>query len=110
MQQGRLKAELKVLLDKVQYSTFAGTFSHNQPHPGYESTSGPSDLSVVVGRWREGDYYRSREMLRADLLRMTQHARFHEQADERAAAAGLEKYVKELFDNKPAAVASVAVA
>lgn len=36
-----------------------------------------SDLSLIEERLREGDYYRSREMLLADLLRMCRNCKVY---------------------------------
>jgi N-acetylglutamate synthase-like GNAT family acetyltransferase len=117
MQQAKLKGELKGLLDKTQYSSFAAHFAYNYQaqYAGYEDAAkGPSSLDVVVGRLREGDYYRSKEMMSADLQRMIQDALlFHvhtrggmdegevRKAEETRAATEFDLHVKELFDTKP---------
>ncbi len=85
MNQGKTNTQLKALLDKVRASihstyfrmpaAFAQSRSRDQlaPVPGQEREDEQEealDLAVVATRLRQGDYYRNKDMMRADLDRM----------------------------------------
>ena len=56
---------LKALLDKLRNSAPAAPFRNISSAHSY-----PIDLAGVTSRLRQNDFYRSREMMRADLLHM----------------------------------------
>jgi hypothetical protein len=95
LNQGKLGGVLKTLLDKVrasphsqpfrmpislthsrsasQLSTYGGSSSSNASGGaagGGVEDSEALDLSVVTNRLRLGDYYRHKDMMKADLIRM----------------------------------------
>lgn len=49
----------------------------SRPDPSFIFPHTKSDLSLIEERLREGDYYRSREMLLADLLRMCRNCKVY---------------------------------
>lgn len=73
--QSKLNTTLKSLLDKVILSPhswpFKETVSKEEYPEYYELIKDPVDLRMINDRLREGDYYRSREMMYQDLDRMT---------------------------------------
>jgi hypothetical protein len=64
---------LKAVLDKVRSSVHAVPFRNGSvalPVSANGSEHGGVDLATITSRLRSGDYYRNKEMMRADLLRM----------------------------------------
>lgn len=77
LNQTRLNAVLKTLLDKIRNSIHATYFRMPVAVAGSRGGGGPLvavtdpiDLSVITNRLRLNDYYRNRDMMKHDLLRM----------------------------------------
>ena len=95
LNQTKLNAVLKTLLDKVRNSIHATYFrmpvavagsrasAANAANTGtgagaaadQQATTDPIDLSVITNRLRLNDYYRNRDMMKQDLLRMVSSPR-----------------------------------
>lgn len=77
LNQSKLNAVLKGLLDKVRNSIHATYFrmpiavaSSRGTGSGTAEVADPIDLSVITNRLRLNDFYRNRDMMKQDLLRM----------------------------------------
>ena len=89
LNQTKLNGVLKTLLDKVRNSIHATYFRMPIVVAGSRANAGtgagaeglpvmdPIDLSVITNRLRLNDYYRNRDMMKHDLLRMVREGCAH---------------------------------
>eukprot|EP01032_Pedospumella_encystans_P008982 gene8982-10603_t len=113
LNQTKLNGVLKTLLDKVRNSIHATYFRMPIAVAGSRASTGagvtvgteglpvtdPIDLSVITNRLRLNDYYRNRDMMKHDLLRMVNNAKqtLAAGSEEAVSAEELRKLILELF-------------
>lgn len=74
---------LEVITDPIGACVLCAVLASSLPclclslHVGPITTPTTLDLSLIESRVKEGDYYRSREMLLADLLRMCRNCKVY---------------------------------
>jgi len=75
----KINQQLKSILEKVRTSRYSKSFmqpSSDAIFPGYSvKVKDPIDLPLVTLRLQSGNYYRTRDMMKADLLKMISNAK-----------------------------------
>jgi len=105
-QKNALKSDLLALVRKVEEQQFAWPF--REPVDTAEVTDyldvvkEPIDLSTIEKRVREGKFYKSKQMLYADLLLMVNNCKAYndESSTYYECAVNLEKFIVPLFQDK----------
>jgi histone acetyltransferase len=98
-----LKSELLAIIRKIEDQQYAWPF--REPVDTNEITDyltvikDPIDLSTIEKRIRKGDWYKSKEMLGVDLMRMVNNCKTYndETSPYHECASSLEKFLKVLF-------------
>jgi histone acetyltransferase len=99
----KLQTQLKTLLDKVYNSAHSWPFENpvakEDSSDYYEIVLNPIDLSLVTTRLKDGDYYRSKEHMKSELLLIAKNCKqYNEKGTEyHDAAESFERQVMELF-------------
>jgi histone acetyltransferase len=102
-QKSALKSELRALLRKVQEKQFAWPFREpvdtEEVNDYLDVIKEPIDLSTIDKRIRKGDWYKSKQMLYADLMLMVNNCKLYnpEKSTYYDCAVKLEKYVARVF-------------
>ncbi|CAM9331737.1 unnamed protein product, partial [Ectocarpus fasciculatus] len=75
--QSRLAGQLKTVLERLRALDCAWPFllpvNSKEAPDYYEKILNPVDLSMVSARLKENDFYRTKDMMKADLLRMAEN-------------------------------------
>lgn len=103
--QAKITTNLKTLYDRIRGSPYHWPFL-NPVDPVevpdyYTIVKNPIDLQTIGLRIRDGDFYRSKEMLGADFCRMVNNCKMYnpdETNEYHAAAVQLEKLILEVFN------------
>lgn len=102
--QVKVTATLKGYYERIRGSPFHWPFikpvDRAEAPDYYHTIKNPVDLLTISNRIRDGDYYRSKEMLGADLRRMVSNCKRYNPDDTseyHVAAVQLEKLISEVF-------------
>lgn len=110
----KLQGHLKTLLSQVYASAHSWPFENAVNKVDcpdyYDIVLDPMDLSMINDRHRLGDYYRTKDMMRADLLCIVNNCKLYNKSGSEfyEAAESLERQVLDLFKDKEDAKQTVA--
>jgi histone acetyltransferase len=100
---GALKQELLGLLRKIEEQQFAWPFREpvdpNEVPDYLDVITNPIDLKTMASRIRQDNYYKSKQMLFADLILMVNNCKLYNEDGSTyiQCAVALEKYARTLF-------------
>lgn len=100
---GQLKTELISILKKTEEQPFSWPFRDpvdtNEVKDYLDVVKDPIDLSTIDKRVRKGDWYKSKQMLYADLMRMVNNCKLYNDSNSTyyECAEDLEKYLGTVF-------------
>lgn len=102
-QKNHIKSELLALVRKTEEQQFAWPFREpvdtTEVKDYLEIIKDPIDLSTIEKRIRKGDWYKSRQMLYADLMRMVNNCKLYNESSSPyyECAVSLEKFLGTIF-------------
>jgi len=105
--QGQLKNLLQLIYSSAHSWPFENAVSTEDSPDYYDIILNPMDLRMISERHKQGDFYRTKEMMMADLLQIVANCKQYnkEGTEFYEAAENLERQVLELFKEKDAPAA-----
>jgi len=100
--QGQLKNLLQLIYSSAHSWPFENAVSIEDSPDYYDIITNPIDLKMISDRHKQGDFYRTREMMMSDLLQIVANCKQYnkEGTEFYEAAENLERQVLELFKEK----------